>query len=106
MGGAQKNSFIVFLGGSRLCRESHLIPPRLSNACGRWLGNASPPSRLPRGERGDDKGQRPLVFDLRGLGGSSPQERLLLVKKPPPAPLLLLLLTVELKPGHTPDSHP
>lgn len=64
------------VGGSRLCRESHLYTSTLKHApgWGRVIMAARPlfPAPLPRGERGDDKGQRPLVLDLQGFGGIIP----------------------------------
>ncbi len=111
-----KTASSFYLGGTRLCRESHLYTPTNKHApgWGRVIMAARPlfPAPLPRGERRDNKGQRPLVL-IHGVWGTqllinriktasvlirlisswSVNQLLhgLLVKKPPKATLPLLM---------------
>lgn len=111
-----KTALSFYLGGTRLCRESHLYTPTNKHApgWGRVIMAARPlfPAPLPRGERRDNKGQRPLVL-IHGVWGTqllinriktasvlirlisswSVNQLLhgLLVKKPPKATLPLLM---------------
>lgn len=71
-----KTASSFYLGGTRLCRESHLIQPQKETLCGGGWGCFSP-SRLPRGERRDNKGQRPLVL-IHGVWGNYSPKKLLL----------------------------
>lgn len=68
-----KTASSFYLGGTRLCRESHLYTPTNKHApgWGRVIMAARPlfPAPLPRGERRDNKGQRPLVL-IHGVWGT------------------------------------